>query len=59
MEAPEFFVGGGIEGEKCISEGAKIQKKYLKNCRKWLIFAFFSSNGGVGGGGRASDKTGQ
>ena len=35
---------GGIEGAKCDSEGANIQK----NCPKWLILAIFSSNGGGG-----------
>ena len=50
MTAPGSFCGeGSIEGEKCISEGAKI-KKYAK--RKWLILtiSFASDWGQVGGG---------
>ena len=40
-----FFGGGGIDGAKCDSEGAKFKKKY----RKWLILAIFSSDGGKWG----------
>ena len=42
-----FFVGG-IEGAKCDSEGAKIQK-FAEND---LFWPFFSSDGGQGGGAR-------
>ena len=41
MAAPETFFVGGIEGAKCDSEGAKIQK--------FAEGTFFSSDGGGGG----------
>ena len=34
------FVGGCVEGAKCVSEGVKIQKM-----PKWTIFDIFSSKG--------------
>ena len=44
MAAPDFFfVWGGIERAKCISEEAKILKS-----RKWLMFVSFSPNGDEG-----------
>ena len=52
VAAPKNFLwGGGIEGEKCISEGAKI---FFKS-PEWLIFAIFSFWLGGKWGGRASD----
>ena len=46
------FLVGGIEGAKCISEGAKIQK-IAKNCWFWQFFLFWLGAACVGG--RASD----
>ena len=37
VAAPEIFLWGGIEGAKCISEGAKIQK-FAKNGWFWPFF---------------------
>ena len=53
VEAPDFFFffcGGGIEGVKCSSDGAKIQK-FAENGWFWPCFSW----GGGKWGGRASD----
>ena len=51
-----FFFGGGIEGAKCISEGAKI-KRFAQN--GWFLQFFSSDWGKVGGKWVAIFKGGQ
>ena len=51
VAAPEIFLWGGIEGAKCDSEGAKIQK-FAENGWFW---PFFPSDWGGKWGGRVSD----
>ena len=45
---PRNFFVGGIEGAKCISEGAKIQK-FAKNGWFWPFFFFWLGGGGKWG----------